>query len=962
MSAYRTYIALLLLFLVLIGSFIPKTGRACDTWVALPDATESGYTILGKNSDRVDFDCQPLFLYPRKQWPGDAVVDLGRVKIPQVGETYATLGSSPYWCWGYEEGINEYGVAIGNEGIRTKVFLEELESHRRHGDPAPGPTGMDLIRLGLERGKTAYEALQVICALLDEYGQFGSGLPSLPAVIGGYHNSFIIADPREAWILETAGKHWVARRIDRGTASISNTISITTDWDLLSSDLESHARERGWWEGDPSAVFDFTKAYLDQSPTGAEQCKMSLPRAACSAGLLAQKQGLIDLRWMMGIGRDRSSTPTIDRDNTASSCVALLPKSSQSLPVFWWCPGMPSAGCYIPFFVHGSRLPEIVSKTGTFGRRILPPSEADRDRFSEDSYWWRSRALADQVRVDYENRNPIVRAGFDTLEKEFEIRLPEVVRKAMTLRSEGKMSEAAGVLDAFSADCLDKVLEKTDSLRKRFSEQAKTDFLKTGKGGGQEDPDRELTDRFDRLAAQLEEKRIELHIPGMALAVVRDDEVVLARGFGMADLENAVPVTAGTLFAVGSTTKAFTATLIGMLADEGLMDWDDPVTRYLPGFKLPVDSEDKNAQVVIRDLLSHRTGFTRMTMLFANGAVPGDEILNTATNAKPWSPFRRNFHYNNVMFLAAGTAAARAAGKDWSALIAERILEPLGMDETQTDMAALMTDPRLSKGYEWDEALGDYKIVPHRPLGNIAPAGAINSTALDMARWVRFLLNHGVVDGKRLISRKNLEETWKEQIRISGDAGYGLGWIAHSWNGLSVLSHGGNIDGFAAEVALLPDADLGFVLLMNVTASLMQQISVNMVWEALLGEVEETEESLDYSPYLGNYIANFGQFVDREYEVIVKDGRLAVDVPNQRIYKLKNPDEQGRWFFALTDQIAVSFVRNEEGEVVAMKQYQSGMELELPRAGVEIPPEVPLERIRKYLGNYRSESLNEIVS
>jgi len=461
-----------IILIVIVALSHPRQGlRACDTWVALPDATSSGCTLLGKNSDRTNFDCQPLFLHPRAQWPAGSQIDLGRITIPQVEETFATLGSSPYWCWGYEEGINEHSVAIGNEGIRNKVFAELLAAQARGEEPAPGPTGMDLIRLGLERGKTAGEALDAITRLVEQYGQFGSGLPSLPAALGGYDNSYIIADSREAWVLETAGNHWVARRISRGTTSISNTLSIERDFDLTSEGLVSYAVKKGWWPSDKATAFDFTKAYLDDSPTGSGQRMLSLPRARCSSALLSDKEGNITLRWMMGIARDRTSEPTIDRDNTASSCVAVLPTGDDRIPVFWWCPSVPSNSCYIPFFVHGKELPKWVSQAGTFGRKITPPSQAVPDQFSEDSFWWRFRDLSDKVRESYSKRNAVVRAAFDLLEKEFEAELPGVTGRALSLRKQGRMDEAAGALDAFTAACFNQVLKKVDALRRRFEEE-----------------------------------------------------------------------------------------------------------------------------------------------------------------------------------------------------------------------------------------------------------------------------------------------------------------------------------------------------------------------------------------------------------------------------------------------------------------------------------------------------------
>ena len=193
-----------------------------------------------------------------------------------------------------------------------------------------------------------------------------------------------------------------------------------------------------------------------------------------------------------------------------------------------------------------------------------------------------------------------------------------------------------------------------------------------------------LEERLARLTEELEIQRQELHIPGMAMAVVQGDELIYSHGFGSADLESSRAVTPETLFAIGSSTKAFTASLIGMLVDEGKMSWDDPVTKFLPYFELKIDTDDAEAMVTIRDLLSHRTGFTRMGMLWAGGAVSREEILRTATLAEPWSPFRDKFYYNNVAFLAAGMASSVAAGSSWDDLQAERLLTPLAMKSSSS--------------------------------------------------------------------------------------------------------------------------------------------------------------------------------------------------------------------------------------------------------------------------------------
>jgi len=466
--------------------------------------------------------------------------------------------------------------------------------------------------------------------------------------------------------------------------------------------------------------------------------------------------------------------------------------------------------------------------------------------------------------------------------------------------------------------------------------------------------------RLDRLVEQLEQQRQALHVPGMAIAVVMDDEVVLAHGFGLANVETETAVTPETIFAIGSSTKAFTATLVGMLVDEGEMSWDDAITDYLPYFAMDIESEDETAEIAIRDLLSHRTGFVRMGLLFASGEIPREAVLQAATRAQPWVGFNQKFYYSNVMFMAAGMAAAEAAGTDWDTLVAERIFEPLGMESSSTSITQAQTDPRLSLGYIWDEDLEVYEYKPMRNVDNIGPAGSINSNVLDMAQWVRLQLGRGEYEGQCLISEEQLAETWTSQIEIAEGVDYGLGWMLREWEGQPVVEHGGNVDGFSAQVALLPESDLGFVLLTNASVSPLTAMSINMVWEAVLGEWEETDSAV-YEPYIGEYVANFAPFEDMEFTVLVQNNRLAVDVPGQQVYELRDPDEEGKWYFVITDTIAVSFDQDDDGNVIVLKLHQAGFTFEILRKGVEIAAEIPLEELQKYLGSYYSEELGVTV-
>ena len=472
-----------------------------------------------------------------------------------------------------------------------------------------------------------------------------------------------------------------------------------------------------------------------------------------------------------------------------------------------------------------------------------------------------------------------------------------------------------------------------------------------------------LKQRLDRLIEQLEDQRKQLCIPGLAIAVVKDGEIILARGLGLADVEKEKPVTPETLFPIGSTTKAFTATLIGMLVDEGKMNWDDPVTEHIPFFKLGIDSDNEDAVVTIRDLLAHRTGFTRMTLLFASENLSRLEVLRAATKAKPMEGFRKRFIYNNVMYLAAGVAAGNAADSDWDTLTNNRLLHPLGMNRTTPSIQPFLGDDRLARGYLWSAEEQSFKRQKERINDAIAPAGGILSNVLDMARWVRFQLDGGQCGSRRLISEDQFQETRTSQIEISDGVSYGLGWILRTWEGQPVIEHSGGTRGYAAQVALLPKSNLGFVLQMNVTASPLLQRSVNMVWEALLGEQKQTAAEIAsdaYGEYLGKYLPTHRE---AEFTVAEQNGRLTLKLPpNPTTFELEAPDKEGKWYFALSNQMAVSFVRNKAGEVIVMRIHQGPKEYECVRAGVELPPEIDLSELDRHLGSYRSNTSGTTVN
>jgi secernin len=471
----------------------------CDTWVALADATLDRRVLFGKNSDRPIFDCQPLVFRPRQIWPVRSRIRTEYAELDQVPETYAHLGSRPYWCWGYEEGINEYSVVIGNEAIFTRTLRSATHGWAHGAGSALGLLGMDLIRLGLERARTAREAVECMGQFVTAYGQFGSGIPGRDHAAGGYDNSFLIADPTESWVLEAVGRHWAAQRWASGWTSISNQLSIRAGWDLASSDVQAYAVAQGWWSGEAPAAFDFARAYTDECVSR----QVSQLRTARSRQLLAEQAGQITPRWMMRIARDHYEDTFLqgpyfdaaDPDfltlcmhvsaadftwgNTATSCVAQLPDTAEGLPVFWWTPGPPCNGCYVPFFVQGSRLPKMVSRAGTAGLHVVPPHQSPPDAYSPDSYWWLFRRLIDAVKGDlirsvvgcYPARNRRVRAAFDPLEGDFAAELPAVLQRASRLRGTDQQACAA-LLDEFTDRCVQRVVVTLQRLLEELDEPA----------------------------------------------------------------------------------------------------------------------------------------------------------------------------------------------------------------------------------------------------------------------------------------------------------------------------------------------------------------------------------------------------------------------------------------------------------------------------------------------------------
>ena len=475
----------------------------------------------------------------------------------------------------------------------------------------------------------------------------------------------------------------------------------------------------------------------------------------------------------------------------------------------------------------------------------------------------------------------------------------------------------------------------------------------------------ELDLRLEELTHELEAQRRATHVAGLALAIVHGDDVIYAKGLGMADVEAQKPATPQTLFAIGSTTKAFTSTLLAMLADEERCNWDDPVTRYVPEFRLAVNAVEEDAEVTLRDLLSHRTGFTRMSLLWASGEASREEILRFASAAKPWAPFRESFYYNNVQYLAAGEVAAKVGGASWDELVEQRFFEPLGMSSSTTRHAVAAADPRMATGYAWNDSDESFERETFRNIDNVGPAGSINSNVLDMTRWLRFLIHKGEFEGKRLVSRRRLRHTQTRQIDVAPKQDYGMGWFLGRWKRSRELQHGGNIDGFSAMVAFLPKEQLGLVLLTNASTTPLQETIRALVWGALLDERVEPVEATTAAPpeweeFFGEYVADYGQFEDETFTVKAEEGRLMVDIPSQMAYALDPLDAEGLYPFQIApSEIQASFGRDPEGRVRELRLHQGGLVIEHPRRGYSITPDLSPEEFAPYLGRFVHVAFDE---
>lgn len=483
-------------------------------------------------------------------------------------------------------------------------------------------------------------------------------------------------------------------------------------------------------------------------------------------------------------------------------------------------------------------------------------------------------------------------------------------------------------------------------------------------------------------------------VPGLAIAVVKDDAVIVARGYGVRHLGDPAPVDERTLFAIGSASKAFTATAIAMLVDENKVKWDDRAAAHLPAFEL--FDPYATRELTVRDLLSHRSGLARGDLLWYGGAFSREQILQRVRFLEPSWSFRSRFGYQNIMFLAAGELVAAVSGTSWDDFVADRIFRPLGMTTSNTSVGALADRANVATPHA--EVDGDVGPVPWRNIDNVAPAGSINSNVLEMAQWVRLNLGEGEYAGRRLVSSGAIQETkvphtvirtegiWQALNPVSNFLTYGLGWFLMDYAGHKVVQHGGNIDGMSALVAMIPEQQLGVVILTNMNGSFLPTAVLYRVFDQLLerptrdwsteflktaaalkeqqeqartkvedARIPGTAPSLPLHAYAGTY----SDSLYGDLRVDVDGERLVVRFGSAFVGDLEHwhyDTFRALWRDRLLGKTLVRFALDNEGKPSELAWDNVGDFRRAPAAGDTAVVALSEEQLRRFVGRFAAEA------
>lgn len=358
---------------------------------------------------------------------------------------------------------------------------------------------------------------------------------------------------------------------------------------------------------------------------------------------------------------------------------------------------------------------------------------------------------------------------------------------------------------------------------------------------------KELTKTYDEALKKWE-------VPGMAIAIIKNDSLILSEGFGIRNVETGEPVDNKTLFAIASNTKAFTATAIGLLVEEGKLSWDDKVVDHLPWFEMYAPYVTAN--MTVRDLLCHRSGLKTFSgdLLWYGSDYSRKEVVKRARFLEPTYGFREKFGYSNIMYLAAGLVVEEAGGMSWDGFVKKHIFEPLKMNRTITSTIDLKSMGNIAAPHnKTDKGI---IAIDYLNWDNIAPAGAIISNVDDLSKWVKTNLHYGIYEGDTIFSPSTAMEMWKQHTPLPVSAyskklwpsthlkSYGLGWSMYDYHGEKIVTHNGGYDGMISQTVLVPDKKSGFVILTNS----LSRMYYPLLYETLDFLLEE-ESEYDWNAY-----------------------------------------------------------------------------------------------------------------
>jgi len=349
--------------------------------------------------------------------------------------------------------------------------------------------------------------------------------------------------------------------------------------------------------------------------------------------------------------------------------------------------------------------------------------------------------------------------------------------------------------------------------------------------------------RFAGLDAQFEKVLKDWKAPGFAVAVVEKNKIIYSKGFGFRDVENKLPVTPNTLFAIGSVTKSFTSSLIGLLEKDGKVNFDKPALQYLPN--LQFFNNNMNNSITLRHMMSHQTGLPRhdYSWYFFNTS-SRDSVLQRLQFQEPTAGVREKWQYNNFMFAAQGAVTEKLTGQSWEDNVRQQLFAPLGMQRSNLSITELQKDSEAALGYGLRGDSVIYK-MPYYNIDAMAPAGSINSSVTEMGAWLITWINGGKYGGKEVLPTSYVNQAITPQAIVGAGlpskekpdlhfSTYGFGWMMSSYRGHYRVEHGGNIDGFSASAAFFPTDSIGIVVLTNQNGSSVPSIVRNILTDRLL--------------------------------------------------------------------------------------------------------------------------------